>query len=74
MTSTDPHRPEDKLNARDDATRLRRLDRLVATWPAIDRELWLASCAPGDPFDDPGYGSTLRLASRHKIARATRIG
>lgn len=69
MSSTDPNRPEEKVNARDDATRLRRLDRLVATWPAIDRELWLASCAPGDPFDDPGYGSTLRLASRHKIAK-----
>lgn len=60
---------EDKPNSRDDATRARRLDRLVATWPAIDRELWIASCAPGDPFDDPGYGSTLRLASRLKVAK-----
>ena len=69
MNATIPPRVQDKLNARDDERRTRRLDRLVATWPAIDRELWLTSCAPGDPFDDPGYGSTLRLASRHKIAR-----
>ncbi|MGC9272152.1 integrase, partial [Acidiphilium sp.] len=27
------------------------------------------SCAPSDPLDDPGHGSTLRLASRFKIAR-----
>lgn len=59
----------EKPNTRDDARLARGLARRVATWPALDQALWLASCAPTDPLDDPGYGSTLRLASHYKIAR-----
>ena len=65
----DRDRPAQKPVARDDATRERRLARYLATWPAIDRKRWEDSCAPADPLDDPGYGSTLRLASQLKIAR-----
>lgn len=69
MTGMIPSGAESKQYARADAARTRRLDRLIATWPAIDRELWIASCAAGDPFDDPGYGASLRLESRLKIAK-----
>lgn len=62
-------RPSTKPNTRDYARLERGLARRIATWPALDQALWAASCAPTDPLDDPGYGSTLRLASRFKIAR-----
>lgn len=61
--------PREKPNTRDDARLARGLARRIATWPALDQALWAASCAHTDPLDDPGYGSTLRLASRFKIAR-----
>lgn len=69
MTATIPSDTESKSNDHADNAQGRRLDRLVASWPAIDRELWIASCAAGDPFDDPGYGATLRHESRLKIAK-----
>jgi len=61
--------PREKPNTRDDARLARGLARRIATWPALDQALWAASCAPADPLDDPGYGSTLRLPSLYKIAR-----
>jgi site-specific recombinase XerD len=35
----------------------------------MDQTLWTRSCAPKNPFDDPGYGTTLRSASLEKIAK-----
>ena len=29
-------------------------------WPEADRTIWIHHCRPGDPFDDPCYGATLR--------------
>jgi integrase len=33
---------------------------LISQWPELDRTTWRDQCRPGDPFDDPGYGATLR--------------
>ena len=60
---------EQKPASQDEARLAQRLARYLANWPAIDRQRWEQNCVPADPLDDPGYGSTLRLASRHKIAR-----
>jgi site-specific recombinase XerD len=38
-------------------------------WPAIDQAAWNLGFTPGDPFDDPRYGSGLRLDSRAKIRK-----
>jgi len=38
-------------------------------WPERDRIAWTEGCAPGDPFDDPRPGSSLREASLKKIAK-----
>jgi len=32
----------------------------IEQWPEIDRTTWMRHCRPGDPFDDPSYGATLR--------------
>jgi site-specific recombinase XerD len=32
----------------------------ISQWPELDRTIWIRHCQPGDPFDDPCYGSTLR--------------
>lgn len=37
-----------------------------AQWPAADRAAWEQGCTPGDPFDDPRPGATLRERSLHK--------
>lgn len=35
-------------------------------WPESDRVAWVSDCTPGDPFDDPRYGATLRPPSLAK--------
>lgn len=36
-------------------------------WPAADRASWEHNTTPGDPFDDPRWGASLRPATRQKI-------
>ncbi|MFC7477905.1 tyrosine-type recombinase/integrase [Dankookia sp. GCM10030260] len=38
-------------------------------WPAVDQAAWTLGFTPGDPFDDPRYGTELRLGSRTKIRK-----
>ena len=38
----------------------------IALWPEADRASWELNCTPGDPFDDPRYGATLRADSLEK--------
>lgn len=38
-------------------------------WPATDQAAWTLSCTPGDPFDDPRHGATLRQDSLVKIRK-----
>jgi site-specific recombinase XerD len=37
-------------------------------WPELDRTTWIRHCAPGDPFDDPRYGATLRAPTLRFIS------
>src|SRR5690348_3000651 len=41
----------------------------VGQWPDIDRIAWEHGCSPGDPFDDPHYGASLRPDSLTKTAK-----
>jgi site-specific recombinase XerD len=38
-------------------------------WPDLDRTTWIRHCTPGDPFDDPRYGATLRAPTLSFISR-----
>lgn len=41
----------------------------IARWPETDQTAWTLGCTPGDPFDDPHYGATLRPDSLTKIRK-----
>ena len=41
----------------------------IALWPESDRASWELNCTPGDPFDDPHYGATLRADSLDKARK-----
>ena len=38
-------------------------------WPEADRASWQRNTTPGDPFDDPRHGASLRPASLGKISK-----
>ena len=38
-------------------------------WPPADQALWTTNCLPGDPFDDPSYGASLRPDSLLKVRK-----
>ena len=38
-------------------------------WPEADRASWQRNTTPGDPFDDPRHGASLRPASLAKISK-----
>ena len=41
----------------------------LTQWPASDQVVWARDILPGDPFDDPHYGSTLALDSLKKTRK-----
>lgn len=41
----------------------------IAQWPELDQAAWTLGCTPGDPFDDPHYGATLRPDSLAKTVK-----
>lgn len=41
----------------------------IALWPESDSASWELNCTPGDPFDDPRYGATLRAGSLDKARK-----
>jgi hypothetical protein len=40
----------------------------ISQWPEMDRTTWIRHCTPGDPFDDPRYGATLRAPTLRFIS------
>lgn len=38
-------------------------------WPPADQAAWALNLTPGDPFDDPHYGHSLRIDSQKKAAK-----
>jgi hypothetical protein len=41
----------------------------LTQWPASDQAAWARDVLPGDPFDDPHYGSTLALDTLKKTCK-----
>ena len=41
----------------------------LTRWPEADRASWQRNTTPGDPFDDPRHGASLRPASLAKISK-----
>ena len=72
MKSVEPCQGIGDARSRDDVRRAQQLARIIDKWPAIDRERWIIGCKSDDPFEDPGHGTRLRLASRLKAAKGYR--